>query len=653
MKKKIFFYFLAYISFYTFSQEEVFNTKKDSIAVYLKLFKEKNDLKLFEKAAKIAQAADVDYLIKETNIKFGLASFNHKNNFGLLISQKNLLQLYKRTKDSFALAKYYHYKALSNRILYINDSSFYYYHKSKNISIAIKDSIQVARRLLSISLLQNEQRHYLGSEISTIEGLKYIEPLKEIKYTASLYNNLGLALSGMGKQKEARVFFEKFFELNKQKLDKYSKDKSNLGYYINVGLTYNIEKNYKKSIAFLKKGLDFDSLEYKFPYKYQRLHANLADSYFDSGNKEKALKGFNIVLKSEEKHNNLYGQSISHSLLANYYIDKKDNKKALFHVKKGLKLAKLTNNSERVLSNLIYLGMLIKGEKGKEYLYEYIQLSDSLYNRERTLKNQFAKIRYDTEKKDKENTILKEENTKKQLLIEREQQQKTIGWLLAGASILFIGFGTTVVLSRRKKMLFEAKLQQVEAREKERQQIAKSLHDEVAGDIRILHLKLAKSNQIEEANSLDIIKENVRNLSHQLSSESFEAVSFKDQIINLVSDYFEIDFKIKVEEIDSILWKNVDNSIKRTLFLAVRESIQNAKKHAEASILRLFFTQTKKAIVVTISDNGKGFNVTSKKNGVGLKNLKERIEEINGVFTLQSEIVKGTKITIEIITNGN
>ncbi|QNM85063.1 hypothetical protein H9W90_12800 [Polaribacter pectinis] len=239
------------------------------------------------------------------------------------------------------------------------------------------------------------------------------------------------------------------------------------------------------------------------------------------------------------------------------------------------------------------------------------------------------------------------------MLFEREKQQKTIGWLVAGVSILFIGFGASVVNNRRKKILFESKLQQVEVREKERQQIAKTLHDEVAGDIRMLHLKLAKTNKIEEAKSLHSINENVRNLSHQLSSESFDKVFFKDQIINLVSDFFEADFRIKVKKIDSILWKPINNAIKRTLFLSIRESLQNAKKHAAAKEVILTFKETKKVLFLTIFDNGKGFDISSKKTGIGLKNMQERIEEINGVFSIKSELEKGTVINIEIPKSGS
>jgi signal transduction histidine kinase len=84
----------------------------------------------------------------------------------------------------------------------------------------------------------------------------------------------------------------------------------------------------------------------------------------------------------------------------------------------------------------------------------------------------------------------------------------------------------------------------------------------------------------------------------------------------------------------------------------IRESIQNSKTHAEASAVILNFKQTKKAITLTISDNGKGFNTASKKAGIGLKNMQERIEEVNGTFSIESTSDKGTSIYIEISTNG-
>lgn len=66
----------------------------------------------------------------------------------------------------------------------------------------------------------------------------------------------------------------------------------------------------------------------------------------------------------------------------------------------------------------------------------------------------------------------------------------------------------------------------------------------------------------------------------------------------------------------------------------------------------LEFSETNNSIFLSISDNGKGFNLTDKKNGIGLKNMKERVNEINGIFNIKSEVEKGTNISVEIPKNG-
>ncbi len=52
-----------------------------------------------------------------------------------------------------------------------------------------------------------------------------------------------------------------------------------------------------------------------------------------------------------------------------------------------------------------------------------------------------------------------------------------------------------------------------------------------------------------------------------------------------------------------------------------------------------------------ITDNGIGFDTAVYKKGVGLKNLQERVEELNGSFLIESEINRGAKTTIHIPLN--
>ncbi|WP_158009637.1 tetratricopeptide repeat-containing sensor histidine kinase [Tenacibaculum todarodis] len=646
--KKTLFLFLFFSVFIVFSQKQ-----QDSIAFYLKNAKGADKFSYLKRAVLLSEDLKIDSLIKQTSLEYAKHSYFAKDTLGLTFSTNKLLKHFQVKKDSFSLAKAYHLEALNHKIKNNLDSTFYYHHKSKNVSIALKDSIEIGRRLLSMAILQVKELDYLGCQITTIEGLKYIEPTKEYRTLISLYQTLGNALGHLKKPKEARSYYIKAQEIVKFNSVKHRRERNYLNLLSNIGITFKDERQFKKAASLFKEGLNFDSIETKHPTQYQNLLGNLSSISFRQGKIKKAIEGYKTVLKSRIKTKNLYAQSVSHGLLAEAYLKNQQYELARKHAKTGLELGKKTRNNEQVLGCLKILSELTNEQTAKKYLEEYIKLSDSLLTKERNLKNQFAKVRYETEKKDKENTSLKQENEKHELQIKTERQFKTIGWLLAGVGFLIIVFGVYIATSRRKKLLFEAKLLQVEVREKERQEIAKSLHDEVAGDLRMLHLKLAKTNLLEETEKLDVINEKVRNLSHQLSSESFNEVVFKDQIVNLISDFFDIDLRIKAEKINSVDWKNINNAIKRTLFLIIRESIQNAKKHAAAKNITLRFNETKKAVFLTISDNGKGFNVDDKKNGIGLKNIKERTEEINGIFTIESKLEKGTTIKIEIPKNGN
>lgn len=150
---------------------------------------------------------------------------------------------------------------------------------------------------------------------------------------------------------------------------------------------------------------------------------------------------------------------------------------------------------------------------------------------------------------------------------------------------------------------------------------------------------------------MNAVKDNVRNLSHQLSSVSFKKVGFKDQIINLVSDYFEMDFRIFVKGINDYDWEEVDSAIKRLLYICLRETIQNSKNHAEASKVEVTFSIHKKNVLLNVADNGVGFDTSSSKKGIGLQNLQERVEELQGSFAITSERGTGTETHIQIPLN--
>ena len=92
-------------------------------------------------------------------------------------------------------------------------------------------------------------------------------------------------------------------------------------------------------------------------------------------------------------------------------------------------------------------------------------------------------------------------------------------------------------------------------------------------------------------------------------------------------------------------------NIQVVLYRTIQETINNTIKHAEANKIDISIIQDKDKIYTSICDNGKGFNpmkVQSKNEGLGLENIKSRIDVLKGNLKINSQKGKGTQINVEI-----
>ena len=95
----------------------------------------------------------------------------------------------------------------------------------------------------------------------------------------------------------------------------------------------------------------------------------------------------------------------------------------------------------------------------------------------------------------------------------------------------------------------------------------------------------------------------------------------------------------------------IDQNIQVVLYRTIQETINNTIKHAEANKIDISIIQDKDKIYTSICDNGKGFNpmkVQSKNEGLGLENIKSRIEVLKGNIKISSKEGEGTSIFVEI-----
>ncbi len=98
---------------------------------------------------------------------------------------------------------------------------------------------------------------------------------------------------------------------------------------------------------------------------------------------------------------------------------------------------------------------------------------------------------------------------------------------------------------------------------------------------------------------------------------------------------------------------SVNNSYLRAdeqiiLFRIIQEAIQNSIKHAEASNIFIDIKGEESKLTIQIRDDGKGFNQTEVKNGLGLLHLNQRTQILGGTISWNTELMKGCRVLIEI-----
>ena len=133
------------------------------------------------------------------------------------------------------------------------------------------------------------------------------------------------------------------------------------------------------------------------------------------------------------------------------------------------------------------------------------------------------------------------------------------------------------------------------------------------------------------------------------------AVDPKDNSLESVADYLSdfaseylshsgitCRFDIPVELPPIVL----DGRLRHGLLLAVKETLNNVERHAQATEVEFRMAVAKDQLEIVVSDNGKGYDTKTKHRGNGLKNLPLRLSKLGGRYGIESSPGKGTTVTI-------
>lgn len=584
-----------------------------------------------------------------------LFTLNHEN-----------LKLAKKLKDTLAIAHinnvlgWYHSEKLQN------DSSYTYYYNASKYFGALNMTRNQASALNSMASIQFEERDYVGCEINAFKAIRLYQTLPQNENTLGnlwgLYNLVAIASDEL-------KLFDKAIEYHEKALSYSNKIADNFLYNLysksNMALIYKEKNQFDKSLAIYKALFnnentlkqdagnyalilgDYALLAHKTgDFNKNRVQTMLMEAYRISDSLDDDLSRMSVALNASE-----------------YYLDEniKDSARNFANIAYNLSKASVTNDV--TLNALLLKSKIENSNQSDGYLMEYIKLNDSLIDKERAIRNKFARIEFETE----------------QIEIENERISRERLWLLIlSVGLIFTSILLYIIVSQRTRNKELKLIQQQqkaneeiynlmltqqdkidEARSSEKKRISQDLHDGILGRLFGTRLNLdslnfsitqaaikTRENYIEE---LKAIEDDIREVSHELNTDFIANSGYPDIITTLVetqANSYKLPFILQIDK--DIPWESISNKTKIHIYRMLQESLQNIYKHAQAKHVDISFKLEKNVICLKIKDDGSGFDIKRSRKGIGLKNMHARVSEFNGELLINSEVDIGTTILIKI-----
>lgn len=199
----------------------------------------------------------------------------------------------------------------------------------------------------------------------------------------------------------------------------------------------------------------------------------------------------------------------------------------------------------------------------------------------------------------------------------------------------------------------------LDAQEKERLQIGMELHDNVkqilAGSGLYMDMAIKKIDDKPAVTSIltDLRKFNteaiveLRRLSHQLAPLVELHTDLGEKIAWLIRS-LKIDEKLSVSIHVDEFKEPINNKTQLTFYRILQEQLNNIQKYAKASAIEINVWSLEKDIHLQIMDNGKGFNINAKKDGIGLENIRRRTQMLNGTLEIISSPGNGCEVNVVV-----
>jgi two-component system NarL family sensor kinase len=498
------------------------------------------------------------------------------------------------------------------------DKAIVFYIKSLSLSQKRNDSLSSARTLANIGNIYMEQDEPTRA-------------LEHYRQALSLLDSTKHALSISG--------ISVFAADAHQKLKEYDK----------------AEEILKRSLTLIRK--------LNLPASEAYALESMGILHFSRGQWHESISAFNDALKIQRS---LDSWSALESILiqvAECYIRVRQFDKAQTALDESLQIARAHNHSFGFQSIYQLRSSLdsARGDFRSAFLHhkKYVHYKDSLFTIEKAKAVEEVNRKFEAQQKVQ---IIEEQ----QRIIE-QQRLKELFFLLLSI-IIFAASTAIYMISRRRRRLKEEVVRKqrqkeklvavVMAQEQMQQKIARDLHDSFVQVLGAAKIKLEstktlntspefKSSIHETAHIIDRACADARTIAHQLLPYSLEKHGLTTALQELLEKHpkkGKEEYIFTHEPITSRFQKNIEINVYRV----VQELINNTIKHADANRVQVFLSQQNGNLVLSFSDDGKGFNPDETSFGAGLMNIESRLQSVRGSMRIESEKGAGTTTVIQI-----
>ncbi len=522
----------------------------------------------------------------------------------------------------------------------------------KEVAVSAKACSNLAGAYLSQGTYALAVQYYL-------EAMQYLEKTNDQLKIAANYHCLGIAYYMLKNYPLSLKYYYKSIEVGQN-----IGHPDETGYnYNGIGVAYKEIKRYDSALLYLEKA-HVAAEKNNDQYLLSHNLSNKGEVYSATNHLDEALKCLSAAFILQLKNNDQRGVSETSVLLGDAFLNTGDYVQSRKYYDSARIIA-TSIDAKDVLKNAwkglstVYSRLNDPGAALLAY-QRYSDLKDTLYTEESSRQVAEMQTKYNTEKQEKENTLLQKENTIKNLQLARERNQKyTIIASVAFLILISFVYYNRYRLKQKNEILKERELRAYavfQAQENEKTRLSGELHDGLGALLALIKLNLSSiaANHTNEKILIstkqlatDAITE-VRNIAHELMPSVLAKSGLHAALMEMVnsvkaSGALDIELTYSLSE-------RLPPAIESNLFRIVQEATNNIVKHSGATNEILNIAQDGDYVVVTIKDNGKGFdkNILSKISGNGLNNIVSRVNTMKGKTDIIAGKNNGTQIEIVV-----